>query len=202
MHGSDVLHVMSWAHPLCGCAATLGDCFLSPGLEIIHPVEIGRLYSLLFCMELCLFAAVQTQRQRHWVRAGIKMTQNQDCSSNIEALPFCMQWVNVAVPPGCYLHWYHCLMDYFLSTQCWKRVRNTSLYKFKINCFSCQWPCLFYFQGMRVWKGSENRFQTLLKKTESASILLDHTLTPLTVVIAADFRRFSTNYILISGCHR
>lgn len=143
--GSDVLHVMSWAHPLCGCAATLGDCFPSSGLEMVHPLENGRLYSLLFCTELFLFATVQTQQQRHWVRAGIKMTQNQDCSSKIKALPFCVQWANAIVSHSCHLHWYHCLMACYLSTICCKRVRNTSLYKFKFNCFLCQWPCLFYF---------------------------------------------------------
>lgn len=145
VHSSEVFHEMSWAHPLWGCAATLGDCFPSSGLDIIHPLEIGRLNSLLFCMELCLFAAVQTQQQRHWVRAGIRMTQSQDCSSKIKAGPFCVQWTNVLVSPCCSLHWSHCLMDYYLSAICCKRVRNTSLYKFKFDCFSCQWPCLFYF---------------------------------------------------------
>lgn len=106
-------------------------------------------------MELCLFAAVQTQHPRHWVRAGIKMTQNQDCSSKIKALPLCVPWANVGVEPCCSLHWYHCLMDCYLSTICCKRGRNTSLYKFKFNCFSCQWPCLFYFWAMRFFNPFE-----------------------------------------------
>lgn len=154
---------------------------------MIHPLEIGSLCSHLHWTKSALLLF------RHnvkiiGIRAEIKITQNQDCVLlKLMYCPSndCMQWAYVRISPSCYMHCNHCLMDYYLSTICCKTVRNISLCKFQFNCFLCWWPYFFIYILKRWWsaKGLVGRFQTLLKKPWSASLLLDHTLIPLTVMI-------------------